>query len=275
MRQRCGEATIESGDAAGNQPMVPSTLSGERPIAQRGSREVSLSTWSPAEERCARRALTRQVAVPQDPGGDGPPRAPALGSGSELLLGRPGRQPMGRLTRRGQRDVAHGPDVGSAECHQQVDVGRPPPDPGQRHQLRAGVVVGQGGHPRQVQPAVRDPRCELGQVSRFLAGQARCGHARLAKRRDRTGVTAPAARIRRRYAASAEVSETCCSRMIRTSVGKLGYAPRAAAAHAARRSRRAAGPARRRRRRRAGAPVRRVEAGSASGDIIAAGHVSS
>ena len=30
VRQRCGEATIESGDVAGNQPMVPSTLSDAR-----------------------------------------------------------------------------------------------------------------------------------------------------------------------------------------------------------------------------------------------------
>ena len=59
------------------------------------------------------------------------------------------------------------------------------PIPGSAISSVAGVVVGQGGHPRQVQPAVRDPRCELGQVSRFLAGQARCGHARLAERRDR------------------------------------------------------------------------------------------
>ena len=70
-----------------------------------------------------------------------------------------------------QRDVADGPDVGPAERREEVDVGRPRPDPGKRDERRADAVVVEGRHGEEIERAVLDRRRERTNVPGLLPAE--------------------------------------------------------------------------------------------------------
>ena len=147
--------------------------------------------------------------------------------------------------RRGQGDVADRPDVRPAEDHQQVDRRRPSADP--RHRLEAASArraSSSVSEAVEVERARLDRRRQRPAVARLLAAEPDREQLRVREGRGIGRASAGRAACRSRSkAACADASETCCSRMMWSSVANPGAGPTAAADRSARRSRRGPGRA--------------------------------
>ena len=117
----------------------------------------------------------------------------------------------------------HGPCVRPEQHHEPVDRRRPRPDPGQGGQRLVDPVVIERREPVDVQRAVLDGRRQRPGVACLLAAEP--DREQLARRRGAgtsTGSADRPSRASRSKAACADASETCCSRIRWTSVGKPG-----------------------------------------------------
>jgi hypothetical protein len=108
---------------------------------------------------------------PQQGGGVGSERTPAVGAGAELVRRRPPRQREGVLRGAQQADVGGREDVRSPEVVQQEHLRRPRPDAAHLVELglRRGVVA--DGEPVEREAAVEDAFGEVAQGPR-LSGLA-------------------------------------------------------------------------------------------------------
>ena len=115
-------------------------------------------------------AAPAEVAVPQDPSRRRPMGPPPLAERLEAARVRYGGEPERLGHRHLERAVAHRPQVGSTEAREEVDVGRPRPDAGQRDERTAHGVVVQALEGVQIQRSVLDRHGERAQVAVLLPG---------------------------------------------------------------------------------------------------------
>ena len=112
---------------------------------------------------------------------------------------------------------------GRQQHHQPVDRRGPRPDPRQRRQRGVDLVVVERRQAVDVQRAVVDRRRERPRVARLLAAEPDGQELRVVEAEERSRASAGRPRARSRSnAACAEASETCCSRIRWTRVGKPG-----------------------------------------------------
>jgi hypothetical protein len=118
--------------------------------------------------------------VPEQSRGRRAPRPPCLGDDRELRRARARGEALHELGGSRERDVATRPDVRPAQGHEEVDVGRPGADPGDRRQRRTGSFVGPAPESDEVQRARDDGPRECDDVARLLARQSRVAEGTLA-----------------------------------------------------------------------------------------------
>jgi hypothetical protein len=106
------------------------------------------------------------------------------------------------------------PDIGSAKRHQIVDIHAPGSQAADRQERLSADRIGRAGDCCKIKVPIDQANRQLMTICRFLAGEAELAEPRDSEGRDR---------LRRdRYIVRAAASETCCSRMMRTSVGYPG-----------------------------------------------------
>lgn len=127
--------------------------------------------------RFARQAAL-QVPVPENSGRNRAPRRPPTSLFRRFLHGRSPRQAAKPLQRREQGDVARGPNVGTPQDHQEVDVGGPRSDPRDAHKLAACFVNRRPGDPSKIQLPGGNPPRDFAAVSRLLPGQSQTSQPR-------------------------------------------------------------------------------------------------
>src|SRR6187402_819163 len=114
---------------------------------------------------------TAQVQVPEQACGGRPVGPPGLADLLELVGRRPQLEPFRATSALLERDVADGPGVGAAQGREEVDLGRPRPDPGQRDERRAHLGVVQGRDLVEIEhPVLERPR-ERAHVAVLLAAE--------------------------------------------------------------------------------------------------------
>lgn len=122
--------------------------------------------------------------MPEHPCRDRSPGTPAVRDPADPLEARRRSHPLHLAERRDQREVAVRPDVSSAECHQEIDVGGPRADALQPDQCRVGVVIVHTGKRARIELARNDRLSELADVPALLSGQPGASQGRLVESGD-------------------------------------------------------------------------------------------
>jgi hypothetical protein len=91
--------------------------------------------------------------MPENPRRDRPPRAPTVRDAADAFEARRRPHALHLAERRHEGEIAARPDVGSAERHQEVDVGTPRTDASELDQRGAGRVVIQFGQSARIKLA--------------------------------------------------------------------------------------------------------------------------
>jgi hypothetical protein len=133
--------------------------------------------------------------MPEDPRGRGPVRSPRLADRLQLVRRGPcleAARPAGALL---ERDVADGPRVRPPEGGEEVDLGRPRPDPRQGHERGPRRLVVQRRHDVEIERSVLDRGREHAHIARLLAAEAVGAELGVGRSEDSGGREAPESRL--------------------------------------------------------------------------------
>jgi len=120
--------------------------------------------------------------VPQNTRGDAAPGPPLFADVHERRRIRTRTETLYIVDRGLKGDIADGPDVGTHQGHEQINVGGPEPDPLYLHQLRAHVIFIHPPQPVHAQRPVQHAFRQMADISGLLAADSGGAELVVAKR---------------------------------------------------------------------------------------------
>src|SRR5271165_6583103 len=112
-----------------------------------------------------------KVGLPEKARGDRAPGPPCFAEATRLGLVRP-RAGVQMIAKRDlQTQIGSRPNIGSAECKKQIDLGAPSPDSPEGQQFGEGSLVLGGAEPGEIEFAVVDLRGKVAGIAHLLPAE--------------------------------------------------------------------------------------------------------
>jgi hypothetical protein len=108
--------------------------------------------------------------VPEHARGDGAPRTPRARDAPDAIGVRQCSHSLHFAHRCDQREVAARPDIGTAQRHQQIDVGGPRTDAPERDERGARILIVELGEAVRIEAPLHDRQSKLADVVALLPG---------------------------------------------------------------------------------------------------------